>query len=294
MRERLVDLQRAAHPGRRLDRAVVGREHRAHELLQHQADAERREQRLERPAVEKPDDRPLDQHAGQRRRPGTPPESATRIDSADVLGHQQLHDVGRVGAEHHQLAVRHVDDAHDAERDGQADRDEHQHRAEAQAEEQRLDRRRRSCATVSMRATRRRPRRAAPRRPARRSVPSGAVLEERRQPVADLGARGGRRASSTAASRASAIAAVERGQRQPGLDLVLDRGVGLRRRRAAAAARRVASSSERSISLTAASRTAASGFDSANRASAIRRKRRRRLLVPILVSSAGGAVPAGC
>ena len=49
------------------DRAVVGREDRADELLQHQADAERREQRLERPAVEKPDDRPLEDHAGQRR-----------------------------------------------------------------------------------------------------------------------------------------------------------------------------------------------------------------------------------
>ena len=35
-----------------------------------------------------------------------------------------------VGAEHHHLAVRHVDDAHHAEGDGEADRGEQQHRAE--------------------------------------------------------------------------------------------------------------------------------------------------------------------
>ena len=44
-----------------------------------------------------------------------------------------LHDEGRVGAEHDHLAMRHVDDAHDAEGDGEADRGEQQHRAERQA-----------------------------------------------------------------------------------------------------------------------------------------------------------------
>ena len=44
-----------------------------------------------------------------------------------------LHDEGRVGAEHHHLAMRHVDDAHDAEGDGEADRGEQQHRAERDA-----------------------------------------------------------------------------------------------------------------------------------------------------------------
>ena len=57
----------------------------------------------------------------------------------DVVRHHELHDVGRVGAEHHQLAVRHVDDAHHAERDGEPDGDEHEHRPEAQAEKERLD-----------------------------------------------------------------------------------------------------------------------------------------------------------
>ena len=34
---------------------------------------------------------------------------------------QRLHDIGRIGAEHHHLAMRHVDDAHDAEGDRKAD-----------------------------------------------------------------------------------------------------------------------------------------------------------------------------
>ena len=51
-----------------------------------------------------------------------------RIVGADQL----LHDEGRVGAEHHHLAMRHVDDAHDAEGDGEADGGEQQHRAERQ------------------------------------------------------------------------------------------------------------------------------------------------------------------
>ena len=76
------------------------------------------------------------------------------------FGISRLHDVGGVGAEHHQLAVRHVDDAHDAEGDRQADGDEHQHRAEAEAEEQRLDAGVERPRTASMRCDGRAPRRA--------------------------------------------------------------------------------------------------------------------------------------
>ena len=49
-----------------------------------------------------------------------------RIVGADEF----LHDEGRVGAEHHHFAMRHVDDAHHAEGDGKADRRQQQHRAE--------------------------------------------------------------------------------------------------------------------------------------------------------------------
>jgi hypothetical protein len=41
--------------------------------------------------------------------------------------------IGGVGAEHDHLAMRHVDDAHHAERDGETDCGEQQHAAEADA-----------------------------------------------------------------------------------------------------------------------------------------------------------------
>ena len=191
---------------------------------------------------------------------------ATRIDDADVVRHQQLHDVGGVGAEHHQLAVRHVDDAHDAEGDGQADGDQHQHRAEAQAEEQRLDARV-EAAPASRCAARRRRRPRGPSASASTKRAVGGRLDQRRQPVAHLRAAGGCDSVATAREPRRRVAAVERGQRQAGLDLVLDARRRSRRRRAArSSVDASASSSDRSISVTAASRTAGSGSASAKRA----------------------------
>ena len=46
---------------------------------------------------------------------------------------------GGVGADHHQLAVGHVDHAHDAVGDGEAQRHKQQNRPDAQADEQRID-----------------------------------------------------------------------------------------------------------------------------------------------------------
>ena len=46
---------------------------------------------------------------------------------------------GRVGADHHQFAMGHVDDAHDAVSDGEAERDKQQNGADAQADEERID-----------------------------------------------------------------------------------------------------------------------------------------------------------
>ena len=76
----------------------------------------------------------------ERRRRRTPREWRRGSMRPMMPRHRDLHDVGRVGAEHHQLAMGHVDDAHDAERDREADRDQHEHGAQAEAEEQRLDR----------------------------------------------------------------------------------------------------------------------------------------------------------
>ena len=74
-REGLVQLERAAHPGGRLDRAVERGKNRAHQLLQDEADPERREQRFQGPPVEKANDGALDQDARSAPKPQTPPES---------------------------------------------------------------------------------------------------------------------------------------------------------------------------------------------------------------------------
>jgi hypothetical protein len=51
------------------------------------------------------------------------------------LAEQALAHVGGVGADHQQFAVRHVDDAHQAEGDGQAQRRQQQHAAQRDAVE---------------------------------------------------------------------------------------------------------------------------------------------------------------
>ena len=82
-----------------------------------------------------------DQEGERERRSAARPSSQAGPAGADSL----LHDEGRVGAEHHHLAMRHVDDAHHAEGDGEADGGQQQHRAEAEALEQRSSARPRSC-----------------------------------------------------------------------------------------------------------------------------------------------------
>ena len=115
---------------------LVGPKIDAHRLLQDERHAPGGEQRLQRPAVEEADDAALDDEAGragdeegERQGDGERPVEQPGRGIADHL----LHDEGRVGAEHHHLAMRHVDDAHHAEGDGEADRGEQQHRAERDA-----------------------------------------------------------------------------------------------------------------------------------------------------------------
>ena len=99
-RERLVQLERAAHPGGRQNRSVQRGKDRAHELLQDEADAKRREQRLEGPPVEKTNDGALDQDAHQRRN-----DECRRNRHEDgglaVIGHRHLNHIGRIRPEHH-------------------------------------------------------------------------------------------------------------------------------------------------------------------------------------------------
>jgi hypothetical protein len=136
--QHIIDLQRSGHPLRRLDRPVVGTEDIAHQLLQQQAHAEGGQQGFQRPPVEESHDAAFDQHAEDSRDDeGRGYGHEDRC--ADVVRHQLLHHVNGVRAQHHQLAVRHVDHAHDAEGHRQANAGQHQHRAQAEAEKQCLD-----------------------------------------------------------------------------------------------------------------------------------------------------------
>ncbi len=120
------------------DLDVLRAEDRAHRLDQHQADAPGGEQRFQRSAVEPADHR--------RVRAIMPTSAATMNATGTASGRYQsnapgryaeqvLHDVGGVGADHDQFAVRHVDDAHQAVGDGEAQRRQQQDRAEAHAAE---------------------------------------------------------------------------------------------------------------------------------------------------------------
>ena len=195
----------------------------------------------------------------------------------DVPGHRQLHDVGGVGAEHHQLAVRHVDDAHDAEGNRQPDGDQHQHRSEAEAEEQRLDARVERAAPDRCGAPPR-PRRAGPRRRFRRNC-RPAPCSSRAASRLRTSARRRCDSAAIASRRDCAIAAVQRGERQAGLDLLLDAGVGFdadplaQQRQARLVERRASFPSRRPAAPTT------SGLDSAKRATAVLSTRLRRLFV---------------
>ena len=252
-RQRLVDLQRAGHPRRRLHRAVVGAEHVAHHLLQDQADAERGEQGLERPAVEEAHHAALDEHADAARHQERE-RNGDEDRHADVIGHSLLHHVGGVGAEHHELAMRHVDDAHDAERDREADGGEHQHaspgsgrRTASRASSTRCATNR--CDAMTSRAAVR-----------TRSSGSGyaavsAAVDHGREPVVDIGAQRFLRARCTAASRVSASALSRSASARPSRIACRTSSSRFLLEAARAAAPRCRRRCERSISRTAASRT---------------------------------------
>ncbi|MBA7700191.1 hypothetical protein ES703_108900 [subsurface metagenome] len=132
----LAELEGTAHPGGIADLAVGRTEGGAHRLLQHQRETPGGEQCLQRTAVEETDDAALDgdpdragDQKGERHRDQQRIVEQAGIGGADHL----LHHEGGVGADHHHLAMRHVDDAHDTEGDGKTNGGEQQHRAERQA-----------------------------------------------------------------------------------------------------------------------------------------------------------------
>ena len=253
---------------RGLPTSLVGRaEDRAHRLLQDQDDAPGGEQRLERPAVEEADDAALDERCR--------PAPATRNATGSAMTSEQsnrpgsgradqlLHDVGGVGAEHHHLAMRHVDDAHHAEGDGEADRGEQQHRAERDAVPDVL---------------RRRPRRRASADRCRRRAVAAALTSpsERWQP--SIGSDGQRIAVAALARPARSAASLLRRRRVGGRARCAARGLLHRALDCARRSRRRApasSSGERrrrrrrlNMRSAAASRAAGSGLSSVERADA--------------------------
>ena len=129
------EVEGAAHPGRVADLAVGRSEHGTHRLLQDQRQPPGGKQRFERPAVQETDDALLDQNADRSRnheseRHG---EHQRIIEQGGIVrANHLLHHEGHIGADHHHLAVRHVDDAHDAEGDGKPDSGKQEDRAERQ------------------------------------------------------------------------------------------------------------------------------------------------------------------
>ena len=134
----LCRLPGAGEPGGERNRHFLRAEDRAVGLLQDQAQAPSGEQRVERTVVEKADEAALEQVSE-----GEGDAKRDHDRGKQVPGHQRrqvsleevCRQVGRVGAECHQLAVRHVDDAHQAEHNRQPERHQQQDREQTQAVE---------------------------------------------------------------------------------------------------------------------------------------------------------------
>ncbi len=135
--DEVADHRRAAgHVEGRLELQVLRAEDDAHEVDQEKAHRPGGEQAHQRALVEMPQQRRFQRDAdGRRDEEGggdgedqIPVEQSGR-DAAQAL----LHQPGDIGADHDQLALGEVDDAHQPEDDGEADGGHEQDRGEAQA-----------------------------------------------------------------------------------------------------------------------------------------------------------------
>ena len=110
----------------------------AHQLHQDQADTPGGQQGLQRTAVEEPDHRALQHHTHQRGRHESDGNGSNQVPvkcTGEVTLEHTLHEVGGIGPNHHQLAVRHVDHTHQPIGDGQAQSHQQQDRAQADTAE---------------------------------------------------------------------------------------------------------------------------------------------------------------
>ena len=195
------------------------------------------------------------------------PNRSGRVSADDLLHHE-----GRVGADHHHLAMGHVDDAHGAEGDRKPDGSQQQDRAEGDSVPDVLERRSRE------RGWRQSPpkRRVPPRRcPAEAS--GGHVCKKRESVLVSEIAQGLDRRQRSAEVESRLI----QNDRGACLDhRCLDAVVALLRRAPSSRAGRAAASRERKTAPAASSRLLGSGLRSVRVPSAASTARRTRLLTP--------------
>jgi hypothetical protein len=120
---------RPHHPVRLVHPHFPRAEHRPVDLLQDQAQAPGRQQRIQRAPVQVPYQNVFHQHAqqaGGAERQHDRQEEIQAEQGGHVGGEQLGRQVGDIGAQDHELAMRHVDDAHLAEDDGQPQRHQHE------------------------------------------------------------------------------------------------------------------------------------------------------------------------
>ena len=103
-------------------------------LLDQDGDAPCRQQRIQQPAIEAAHDDALDDQADDRG-----DDEGERNGDQDVGVQPDARQHGGVGAEHHHLAMGHVDDAHRAIGDRKSKRHQQQDRAQAEADKHRVD-----------------------------------------------------------------------------------------------------------------------------------------------------------
>ncbi len=126
----LEELRASREPGRVLHFDVLRAEDRANDLDEQQTQAVGRQQRLERTPVEEADHRTLEQSTDRHARDERDGHGGNEVQGlvpGQVGMKEGLCRVRGVRAEHHHLAVRHVDDSHQPEGDGQAERRQEEH-----------------------------------------------------------------------------------------------------------------------------------------------------------------------
>ena len=117
-------------------------ENRAYRLHQYQADAPGGQQGFQRPPIQPADHRALQRDTNCRGDDEGGWQSHDQIGvncAGQEFPEQELTHIGGVRANHQQFAVRHVDDAHQAEGNRQAERRQQQHTAERDAVKQIAD-----------------------------------------------------------------------------------------------------------------------------------------------------------